>query len=579
MRDFNSLLACRLSSHVLAFACPTKSTTIRVNDSPEFVPTRIFSPQESGLSILIARSESFEHDLLSTISLATDSATHQLSGEDLCDLKTFLRETCSPLAAKIRQDIVGFFASLLKEGCPDSFGLSASLVEINESLRERLPIARVSEQLPQSLHVDSLFRVTDTAFYMRGWFRDEHSAVTQLTAVSPEGARVEILADSFRYHRTDVHTFYRRPAAQTANDKFGFIRYFEIPTPSLAPDGWVVEMRSASGFACEAAVPPVDAGEVRDAILSDISLKPPGRDSEILRQVHLAISRLQEDRHKSVRAKEVVQYGAPPVDPPVSIIVPLYGRVDFLEQQLAQFVRDPEFTAVDLIYVLDSPELAEHVNNLAARLTELYGISFRIASLNCNGGFSAANNIGASLARSDVLLLLNSDVLPSEPGWLGNLLRYHKANPKLGALGVKLLFEDGSLQHAGMYFSRMLDGSGWENMHYFKGLDGSLPAANEIRTVPAVTAACLMIDRALYESVGGLRGAYVQGDYEDSDLCLRLAAQGRESCYFPGVTLYHLEGQSYPAPLRALTSRYNRWLHSQIWEQQMTDAMTCYGTY
>ena len=77
-----------------------------------------------------------------------------------------------------------------------------------------------------------------------------------------------------------------------------------------------------------------------------------------------------------------------------------------------------------------------------------------------------------------------------------------------------------------MYFQRDPTTRLWENQHYFKGFSRSLAAANVNRPVPAVTGACLMIDRALYDEVGGLREDYVQGGYEDSDLCLRLIEAG-----------------------------------------------------
>ena len=146
-----------------------------------------------------------------------------------------------------------------------------------------------------------------------------------------------------------------------------------------------------------------------------------------------------------------------------------------------------------------------------------------------NAGFGAATNAGASVARGRLLLLLNSDVLPAEPGWLGRMQAFHDATPNIGALGPKLLYEDDSLQHAGLYFDRLREGptaGSWANMHYFKGLHKDLPAANVARPVPAVTAACLMIERDLYEQVEGLPDVYVQGDFEDSELCLRLLAEG-----------------------------------------------------
>jgi GT2 family glycosyltransferase len=85
--------------------------------------------------------------------------------------------------------------------------------------------------------------------------------------------------------------------------------------------------------------------------------------------------------------------------------------------------------------------------------------------------------------------------------------------------------------------------------------------------VPAVTAACLLIDRHLFRSIGGLSGAYLQGDYEDSDLCLRLLESGRDNWYFPGVDLYHLEAQSYPSATRSINRQYNRWLFNEIWAE------------
>ena len=95
--------------------------------------------------------------------------------------------------------------------------------------------------------------------------------------------------------------------------------------------------------------------------------------------------------------------------------------------------------------------------------------------------------------------------------------------------------------------------------------------------MPAVTGACMMIAASLYAQLGGLRGRYIQGDYEDSDLCLRLRDMGHESWYLPDVELYHLEGQSYPSSERQLTTEYNKWLHTSIWHEAIAGLMEPYG--
>jgi O-antigen biosynthesis protein len=162
---------------------------------------------------------------------------------------------------------------------------------------------------------------------------------------------------------------------------------------------------------------------------------------------------------------------------------------------------------------------------------------------------------------------MNSDVLPDRPGWLPRLVEFHDSNPDIGAVGPKLIYEDDSIQHAGLYFDRPPGAHVWSNEHYFKGMHRDFPAANLARSVPAVTGACMLISTDLYRELDGLSGQYIRGDYEDSDLCLRLREKGLESWYLPDVELYHLEGQSYPTEERALTSDYNKWLHSSVWDR------------
>src|SRR4029079_6334829 len=164
--------------------------------------------------------------------------------------------------------------------------------------------------------------------------------------------------------------------------------------------------------------------------------RPKGRPWVTALRDHVvpAVSLIQEQLEAAAGIERVWQYGEPPSSPTVSIVVPLYGRIDFLDHQLAQFVHDPEMREADLIYVLDSPELAPALESAAGQLFELYGLPFRVAVLYQNGGYSVANNRGASLAEGRLLLLLNSDVLPDAPGWLGAMTRFYDEH-EVGALG------------------------------------------------------------------------------------------------------------------------------------------------
>jgi GT2 family glycosyltransferase len=236
---------------------------------------------------------------------------------------------------------------------------------------------------------------------------------------------------------------------------------------------------------------------------------------------------------------------------------------------MTQFADDPGMQSADLIYVLDSPELKDELLGMARRLFPLYQQPFRVALAKANAGFAGANNLGASIARGRLLLLLNSDVFPEAPGWLDAMVRFYDSIPKAGAVGPKLLYEDGTIQHAGMYFERLGDTQPWNNEHYFKGMHRDLPAATRSRPVAAVTGACLMVAKELYTRLGGLSGDYVQGDFEDSEFCLRLLEAGRQNWYFADVALYHLEAASYDPERRRVHDGFNRWLHSHLWGERL----------
>jgi len=492
-------------------------------------------------------------------------------------LRGFLRERLAGLGRGDREEAMALLEELAAGGeSQDPIGLSASRALVREGLREPLPPSVVDRDEPQGLHFDSVLALSETAFYVRGWARDGQAEPVRLTAVSPEGSRVELLPEIYRDPRPDVDSFYEEPT-RTGAAGTGFLGFCETRAPSLLSTGWLLEMENALGVTREVPGPQVsrDPLAARAAILSDLH-KERHWDTPLMDHVIPAVSLIQQRLEEEAKIESVWQYGEPPEAPAVSIVVPLYGRIDFLEHQLAQFVHDPELREADLIYVLDSPELAAALENAAGQLFELYGLPFRVVVLSQNGGYSVANNRGASLAQGRLLLLLNSDVLPDEPGWLSRMADFYEEH-EVGALGPKLLFEDDTLQHAGIRFQRPPDGGAWENEHFFKGLHRDLPAANVARAVPAVSGACMMIARDLFEQVGGLRGMFVQGDYEDTDLCLRLRQEGRETWYLPEVELYHLEGQSYALETRNAMSRYNVWLHTRLWDGEIEAVVAAHG--
>jgi len=488
-------------------------------------------------------------------------------------LKLLLREHLAGFDAERRNEIVAELASspLLEE--QGSLELSASLYEIREILRERLPACAVDPRQPVGLAVEHILAVDERSFWVSGWMHDEDGE-GEVTFVSPEGARVPIGEAAFRFERPDVVQFYAGLQGNRTKDH-GFTAFLELPAPSLLSSGWIAELRTSQGVVVEIRCPdPVlDPQAVRGRILGELGSRGPVGGALASDHGRYALTRLQERIVTESEVDSVVAYGEGPAAPAVSIVVPLYKRLDFIEHQLLHFSTDPDFAEAELIYVLDSVEQKEELERTARELFALYGLPFKVVNLTAGAGFAGANRHGIEVAQGKQLLLLNSDVIPDRPGWLSALRTFYESHEDLGALGMKLLYEDDSLQHAGLYFHRAPGSELWENAHCFKGLHRDFPAANVARPVPAVTAACMLVDRERYEEAGGLPIHYVQGDYEDSELCLRLAKAGYENWYLPEVELYHLEGQSYVADTRRVPSEYNMWLHSEIWGDRIEELM------
>ncbi len=270
-------------------------------------------------------------------------------------------------------------------------------------------------------------------------------------------------------------------------------------------------------------------------------------------------------------SRQLISFGQEPVNPKVSVIIPLYKRFDFLEYQLSQFALDPFMSEVEIIYVNDDPKSQAGLINYCHGNSPIFDVPFKLLHGGKNLGYAGANNLGVSIAKADTLLLLNSDVMPKEPGWLAKMLEAYRRIPDVGALGVRLLYEDGSLQHDGMryvkfpFFQDM-----WICEHPFKGLSPMLRQDYGLQEVEAVTGACLMVDKERFKQVGGLDKNYILGDFEDSDLCLKMRVKGFKSYLLSNVSLYHLERQSQNlfsnADWKTKLTLYNCWQHTERWD-------------
>ena len=215
-----------------------------------------------------------------------------------------------------------------------------------------------------------------------------------------------------------------------------------------------------------------------------------------------------------------------------SIVIPVSNRLDLTRNclmALSQLQDQPDYEVI----VVDNGSTDGTLEFLESLSGDVQVIRNRE-----NVGFAKACNQGAAAATGDYLVFLNNDTIPLQ-GWLTALVDEVKAHLDVAIVGSKLLFADGSVQHAGVVFMR----SRRSAYHIYRTAPSTGSGVNQRREFQAVTAACMLVRRKLFEEVHGFDEQFVNG-FEDVDLCLKAREKGYLIVYQPRSVLYHLESQT-----------------------------------
>ena len=225
-------------------------------------------------------------------------------------------------------------------------------------------------------------------------------------------------------------------------------------------------------------------------------------------------------------------------EPLVSILIPNKDHREDLARCIDSIREKTTWPKWEIIVIENNSEDEE-----TFRYYEEIGKDERIRVIRREGRFnySAVNNAGFREAKGEQILLLNNDTEVVSPDWIQEMLMYAQRED-VGAVGARLHFPDGTIQHAGIGMGiRIIAG------HYFrgeagdsKGYYGRLSYAQE---VSAVTAACMMIPRRVYEEMHGLDESF-SVVFNDVDLCLRIREAGYNIVWTPWAELTHYESKS-----------------------------------
>ena len=272
--------------------------------------------------------------------------------------------------------------------------------------------------------------------------------------------------------------------------------------------------------------------------------QPPSLDPSVISHRHAVGNYLQitePDAKIVIGSRNQTRIIRPLPNPPptVSLIVPTRDQVDLLKACISGLLERTDYTDLEVIIADNDsvkPQTLSYLESLSS--------DSRVSILKCPGPFnySTINNQAVAKARGSIIGLINNDIEVINPGWLREMVS-HAVRPEVGAVGCKLLYGDGRIQHAGVILG--LSGLADHSHKYFdENDDGYFLRPHLQQYVSAVTAACLIVSKQKFQTVGGLDEKNLAVAFNDVDFCLRLTEKGWKNTYTPHATLYHHESMS-----------------------------------
>jgi len=215
-----------------------------------------------------------------------------------------------------------------------------------------------------------------------------------------------------------------------------------------------------------------------------------------------------------------------------SIIIPVFNNYLYTKSCILSLQRQNTFSKNEII-IIDNNS-TDQTSNFLSTLTTFN--NFKIIKNHSNLGFAKACNQGSEIAKSEYLIFLNNDTEVTHD-WSEGLARCILSDRRIGVVGCKLHYPDNTVQHAGVAFSQV------KVHHIYRNFHPTHPAANKHRELQAVTAACALVPREFFLSLGGFDESFING-FEDLDFCFRARSKGYKVMYTPESVVIHHESKT-----------------------------------
>ncbi len=227
-------------------------------------------------------------------------------------------------------------------------------------------------------------------------------------------------------------------------------------------------------------------------------------------------------------------------EPMVSIIMPTKDHAEDVKVALESIYEKTIYKNFEII-ILDNRSEKEETQKYFDEIQDRWE-NIRVEKADYEFNWSKLNNHGIRLAKGEIYVFLNNDVKVIEPTWLTRLVE-HAVQPETGVTGGLLLYEDDTIQHAGVVIGM----GGWAD-HVYKGqqlIHKGIPYVSPMvaRNVTACTGACMAISREVIDKIGGFDERFIICG-SDVEICIRAVENGYRNIYEPRVKLYHYESKS-----------------------------------
>jgi len=235
-----------------------------------------------------------------------------------------------------------------------------------------------------------------------------------------------------------------------------------------------------------------------------------------------------------------VDWPLPKTLPMVSLLVPTRDKVDVLQPCVDAILRLTTYPNFELL-ILDNQSTCHKSLAYLKAVTERDS-RVRVLSWNAPFNFSAINNFGVTQANGSIVGLINNDIEPIHGDWLEAMVR-QVSRPEIGCVGAKLYYPNDTVQHAGVVLG--IGGvAGHAHKYFSRNSTGYFMRLQLAHNLSAVTGACLLVRKSVYQEVGGMDEQHLKVAFNDVDLCLKVREAGYRNVFTPYAELYHHESAS-----------------------------------